>query len=953
MKPYYENVSQLKELRELSAPAETDFKKGLEIITDDNELTLYFYDVLDPGWIELLDEAGEFEELREKKAGVIDNYKAHYLKNCAETKAETVLGIIEKIDAQDINIQGTLIRAIVKMSEETAIKGIGVVTKYLDGQENKWWYSIGESSAELMVNLMVNHPDKAFEVAEALLDAWVSEERTYGEDIVAKFSKNEYSKLMLEHYKKVWEAKPEQAVRVLVKILNRCLENLDKEGEGEKGYDASISFGYGLRCKDLNEIDIRRPEIKTVLVKGICEAGRVLIDKEQGKVSKFLDLLEGTNRVIFLRIAMYLLRFVQPGTEKERISRLVRDKEYFKEYHPCWNEHRRLLNDKFDDVSDKDKKAFLEWVDEDKYSKDQRKEVTERYKQSNAAEPDFEKWENFAKAEQLYLVRERFKNEYERYKNAAGVKNDSELAPRKMVSEGRFVSPMEGTPLTSEKMAEKKVNEVLDYLLNPKSYEGENKVSGWGTVKDALAATFKNDVKKRVGDYLGCDVEKLVTLGPDFLSSLFYGFREVEKIEREVWGQALELASEVVKNSGTNEKYRACYSAILSALRDGFREKEDEGIEFTEGRVKEFWGIIETLTRYPVEDKSQSSNYQRDPVQMGCVLVPGQAMELSVSLGIVCKKYFPEFHESYLKEEIQKCYEKVLKIKEPGVNCRFGSDFARIYWTDTEWVKKNLGNIFSNDLWDETWGTYVSWGRPSPKCFELLVQEKQYLEAVKRIGKPNKFKFDKEPDKGLIEHLMIGYFNGWIDYEHEVLQQFFEKAPASLRAKAARFLTTGFKGTKEGDDEKYRREVAERMREYWRKRLAVMDKEEVIGFMKWVSDSVLDGKETLEFVEKTLHISGGKLGKHGDIKGFVEWVCELGQKEGNELLALQCLKLAVSDKNMHTTWASIQDPLVNFLGAMVDMPEDVRGAAKEVVDAYGRYNPDKFRGVWAELNEKR
>jgi hypothetical protein len=143
------------------------------------------------------------------------------------------------------------------------------------------------------------------------------------------------------------------------------------------------------------------------------------------------------------------------------------------------------------------------------------------------------------------------------------------------------------------------------------------------------------------------------------------------------------------------------------------------------------------------------------------------------------------------------------------------------------------------------------------------------------------------------------------------------------------------------------------MREYWRKRLAVMDKEEVIGFMKWVSDSVLDGKETLEFVEKTLHISGGKLGKHGDIKGFVEWVCELGQKEGNELLALQCLKLAVSDKNMHTTWASIQDPLVNFLGAMVDMPEDVRGAAKEVVDAYGRYNPDKFRGVWAELNEKR
>ena len=951
MKSYYENVMVLEELRELSAPSEADLKKVFEIIKDDVELALYFYDVLNPGWIELLDKAGEFEELREKETGMIGKYKAHYLKNCAETKAGDVLGIIEKIDAQDINIQGTLIRAIEKMPEEIAIKGIGVVTKYLDGKENKWWYAIGEASSKLMVNLVANHPDKAFEVAEALLDVWVSEEKTYGKDIVAKFSTDEYSRLMLEHFRKVWEAKPERAIEVLITILNRCLEDLDKEGKGEEGYDVSKSFGYGLELGDLDKIDMRYPGIKTILVKGICEAGRVLIDKEQGKVCEFLGLLERTNRVIFLRIAMYLLRFVKPGTEKERINKFVGNEDYFKEYNPCWYEHRRLLNDKFDDVSDEVKGKFIDWVKKPKITEERKKEAAEWRQKNKEPLPDFEKWENQAKAEELYFVRERFKDEYEQYKKASGVENDSELAPRKMVGEARAVSPMEGTPLTSEEMEKMACEEVLDYILEPKNYEGEKKVRGWGTPKDALAATFKYDVKKRVGGYLDCHVDKLVTLGSDFLSSLFYGFREVEKIEREEWGKALELASEVVKNSGTDEKYRACYSAILSALRDGFREKENEGIEFTEDRVKEFWGIIETLTRYPVGDKSQSSNNERDPVQMGCVLVPAQAMELSVSLGIVCKKYFPELHESYLKGEIQECYEKVLKIKEDGVNCRFGSDFARIYWTDTEWVKKNLGNIFSNDLWDETWGTYVSWGRPSPKCFELLIQEKKYLEAVKRIGKPSKFKFGKEPNKGLAEHLMIGYFNGWIDYEHEVLQKFFEKAPASLRAKAARFLTTGFKGTKEGDDENYRQEVVERMRGYWRRRIAVMDKEEAIGFMKWVSDSVLDGKETLEFLEKTLEISGGKLSNRGDSKGFVEGVCKFG-KEGNELLALRCFKKAAADENMHTTWSRIQAPLVNFLAEMVDMPEDVRGVAIEVADIYGRFNPDKFRGVWAKLNEK-
>ena len=130
-----------------------------------------------------------------------------------------------------------------------------------------------------------------------------------------------------------------------------------------------------------------------------------------------------------------------------------------------------------------------------------------------------------------------------------------------------------------------------------------------------------------------------------------------------------------------------------------------------------------------------------------------------------------------------------------------------------------------------------------------------------------------------------------------------------------------------------------------------MDKEETVGFMKWVSDSVLDGKETLEFVEETLNISGGKLSKHGDSKGFIEGVCKFG-KAGNELLALRCFKKVAADENMHTTWSRIQEPLVNFLEEMVDMTEDVRSVAIEVADVYGRFNPDKFRGVWAKLNEK-
>ncbi len=230
-KYYYENEMALKELRELSTPTEADLQKVLEIITGDAELSLYFYDVLDPAWVELLDKAEAFEELSKKETGMIGKYKAHYLKHCAETEAETVLAIIEKIDAQDINITGTLIRAIVNMPDETAIRGVGVVTKYLGGRENKWWYITGVSAVELMDKLMPNHPDKAFEVAEALLDAWVSEESTFGKDIVAKFSTAEYRELMLDHFRKAWEVMPERAIELLITILSQYLKDLDKEKE--------------------------------------------------------------------------------------------------------------------------------------------------------------------------------------------------------------------------------------------------------------------------------------------------------------------------------------------------------------------------------------------------------------------------------------------------------------------------------------------------------------------------------------------------------------------------------------------------------------------------------------------------------------------------------------------------------------------------------------------------
>ena len=52
-------------------------------------------------------------------------------------------------------------------------------------------------------------------------------------------------------------------------------------------------------------------------------------------------------------------------------------------------------------------------------------------------------------------------------------------------------------------------------------------------------------------------------------------------------------------------------------------------------------------------------------------------------------------------------------------------------------------------------------------------------------------------------------------------------------------------------------------------------------------------------------------------------------------------------------WSNIQDPLVKFLEMIDELPENIRSVGKEVADLYGRYNPEKFRGMWEKLIKRK
>jgi len=331
-----------------------------------------------------------------------------------------------------------------------------------------------------------------------------------------------------------------------------------------------------------------------------------------------------------------------------------------------------------------------------------------------------------------------------------------------------------------------------------------------------------------------------------------------------------------------------------------------------------------------------------------------------VNLGIVCKRDYSEPFEDKLKELIRRLLQYVIdEVHRPEVNCTFGIDFARLAWLDEEWLRDHTDAIFEGDMWGPVWGTYVSWGRPSRKAFELLYEKGKYRKAVEAIGEDSPWEFRRSIEDGLANHLMIALFNGWLDTDSDgLLDAFLDKAPAKLRGHAAHFLTSGFPALKEEPDA----EVSKRLKEYWAQRLTAMEndrqahKEEASQFLYWAKDSPLDAKETLVLLERTLAITGGEMGPEHFPTKFFEGISDLTL--GNELIALRCISKVLGDERMEGHISLYEKHIATVFQHILSLADDyprvdeIRREAMHLADSLGRLRVYKFRPVYEELSEK-
>jgi hypothetical protein len=963
---FYSDASVLDQLKQMESPTSADLDKVLRIISDDDELAEWFYEdnkftpAPEPAWVPLLRSAGQFEELGgiREKATVLWRLKAKYLAKSAHKQPDEVFGIITEIHPSDILVQSHFLDALLNLPVELAVHASWIIWDFLSGREYRVWAWLGTPVARFMVKTMESDLNLAFGIARYLLEIW-SDEREGGSSLrgaMWKFeSAYEYSDLMFEYFKKVWETHPFRAATLLVRTFDSYLEEINTK----KNYDVSTHFYTSVESLD----NIGRPDrdCETVLIAGICQAGKAVIARERDRILELLQMLRGADKQIFKRIEMYLLRFVPDGTQTARIEEIIGNADLSDRYGFKY-EYALLLRDKGAIISEACRNAFRDMVRHtgvdsiDAFAEWFRKTRGREYTQE-----DLEKYENRMRAARLYLAREAFSDLYDEYRRKAGAE-DEDLKPRPLVGPARCVSPTEGSPITVSDAAKMNPSEVFAYLSDPAKWlVDKEKTDRFFGPKDALASIFKQVVKQRIGDYvIGEQPERVARLESEFAEKYFNGAWDAIRggeWDRELWRPLLHIAKGVVDAHKSDPTYRDAFRAMLSALHDAFGENE-KSLAFDTAAVETFWTILNPLVYY--DEPPVSDEHERDPMQLRCSSVKGSALGQVMCLGILCKRDYSKLFEEKLREPIRELLQYVITdVRRAEVLCIFGIDFARLVWLDEEWMCAHIDAIFANDMWGAVWGTYVCWGQPSRRAFDLLYGTGKYRQAADTIGEDSHWKFSKKVEEGLSDHLMIALFNGWLDSDPDgLLTVFLEKAPASVRGHAAYFLTSGFEALGKEPDE----EVAKRLKTYWEQRLASMEKdpqahkEEACQFLYWAKDSPLGDKDTLMLLDRTLAITDGEMGQGHFPTEFFDGIRDM--LVGNELSALRCLSKVMADQRI-TSHISLAEKALgavfqHVLGLPAEYPDvtEIWEEAMRLADTLGRLRVYEFRSVYEQVREK-
>ena len=959
-----------------------------------NQFYRYFFENLtNSEWLEPLKSREFFKDPPQSEE--VDNSRTYrkwspciYLKAISGQLPKEVLDVIQDYDTDNILVIQDCLQALSKMPVDVAVQATSLIVRLVSKDAYREWHYVGSETAKLMVSFVESrYVDEAYRIAERLVAAEPNEDESWvrWNDLKGRYDPEEYNELIFEYYSALWQQDPIRAGALLIDLLYDCIKKVaelrmkeevpeaisqklgeifgeDREEETDEVKTNDPTQQSYIPIPDLAKAEEKRPGIGEVLVSGIRTIGEFLIESgSEERLDQYLDYLREKDRAIFLRIELYLLASANfTAQRKERAQAILLEPEEYNLLN-TEKEYQVLLHDKWNEIDQNVRDNFVQWAL--KQTIHNREDFDSRFEKVNSRKPsdeDIEQYEHKLKAQALYCIRNREKKIYDTEVAASGMlEEDVKPRPAGKVVE-TWVGTADKSPIAPEnKSVEDFVKEVFTFdQRNPDSEEK----GFWQKVdeKEALANRFKQDITTRPGEYVEIEPELILNLSPRFVRNYFYGIHDAltnRVLEQPNWNKLVDFILSCIEKKFFDPDCEAALQAIPRLFEKGFKQESCE-LPLDSSILERAFDVLRRLLEYDDGGKRRDWN---DPHSAAINCVQGVAFEGIIRFALFVKNKDEAFFTSHFAERFQHTLDDVLSRPwKTKIHCAFGAFFGNLCWLVTEWIKKNLDSLFTEnngEYWDATWGCYIHWTEPYKQSFEIA--KDKYLIAVQRIGQVNRFSSYKDNEKNLVDHLMRAYWHGWIDITSDITVKLMARANDDLMAEASQFLAEGFKHLAAAERGEWRDEVENRLLSYWKSRYKAIKgdpqnhQKEAEKFTGWLSHSPFKADQALDIAEKAVMLTGGTMGKWHDMGEFIEGACAFG--EGNEVRVLNLINSVLSSSEVTHSSYIYKKKLEKFFEYICELKADypnrneILKAAIDIADRFGRLGLEDFRPYYDRM----
>jgi hypothetical protein len=751
------------------------------------------------------------------------------------------------------------------------------------------------------------------------------------------------------------EAAGEHALSLFCDLMDTAIR-LSRRRDGNEGpEDYSYIWHPGIAAGQSRDDDV-----KGVLVSTVRQAAEKLIGNG-ASVGELADSLEKRPWRVFHRIALYLLsEYADMGSED--VAKRIREPERY-DFPGIYREFFLLAEKAFKHISSDDKSEILKWIEKGpdiELFKTNWSQFTGQPVSDEDAAQFFKEWQR----DRLAVFEPDLPEEWKpRYAALAQLGPPENLTAPRKVTGGAFAP---ASPITNHDLQQMEIAELIQYLKSWQPTSNHPMESSMAGLGNQLSAAVRSDPKR-----FSSEARQFHDLDPTYVRSFIESLNEPAKNKDLIaWEPVFDLCRWVLerpreipnRKGGLTDRdpdWGWTRSAIARLLLSGVRANT---IPY-ELRAKT-WQVIEGLTEDPdpnLDDEAQYLSHPNgDPATLSINSTRGQAIDDVVDYAWWVHEHLkagPDAKDRSAKgfeemPEVRQILERHLDPALDGslaIRSVYGRRLPWLHELDASWTKENLSKIFPPErhlryLRECAWTTYVVYCDVYNKMLNLLASE--YDFAVAQIGQYiNKSHLD-HPDDRLAEHLMILYWRGEIDLDHDLIRHFFEKAPDKLRGHALEFIG---RSLRDGNEVPSR--IIERLEALWDTRLNVARRsrdvspfvEEMAHFGWWFASKKFPNDWAMSQLQEALKISKKSAPDHL----VVERLAELAPAMPRQ--AVICLAMVIEGDKEGWGILGWSDEAHKVLSsALKSADENARADARNLVHRLGALGHFDFRGLLSE-----